>query len=124
GFRIRSFHHAVEAYKIRDLLAAAGTGAAVWRDRWGFKEEAMDGIKENAALLQQAGVRVNIHSDDPSGIQRLTQEAARPMSPGVRAAIPITRAQALRWITVTPAWALGLDSVIGTPEPGKIADVV
>src|SRR5256885_6325304 len=52
GFPIRSFHHAVEAYKVRDLLAAAGTGAAVWADWWGFKEEAMDGIKENAALLQ------------------------------------------------------------------------
>src|SRR6059058_5149372 len=53
GFAIRSFHHAVEAYKVRDLLAAAGTGAAVWADWWGFKEEAMDGIKENAALLQE-----------------------------------------------------------------------
>src|SRR6184192_3983791 len=45
GFPIRSFHHAVEAYKVRDLLAAAGTGAAVWADWWGFKEEAMDGIR-------------------------------------------------------------------------------
>jgi len=124
GFRIRSFHHAVEAYKIRDLLAAAGTGAAVWADWWGFKEEAMDGIKENAALLQQAGVRVNIHSDDPSGIQRLNQEAAKAMYAGVRAGIPVTRDQAIRWVTANPAWALGLDSLIGTLEPGKIADVV
>lgn len=124
GFAIRSFHHAVEAYKIRDLLAAAGTGAAVWADWWGFKEEAMDGIKENAALLQQAGVRVNIHSDDPSGIQRLNQEAAKAMYAGVRAGIPVTRDQAIRWVTANPAWALGLDSLIGTLEPGKIADVV
>jgi imidazolonepropionase-like amidohydrolase len=124
GFRIRSFHHAVEAYKIRDLLAAAGTGAAVWADWWGFKEEAMDGIKENAALLQQAGVRVNIHSDDPSGIQRLNQEAAKAMYAGMRAGIAVTRDQAIRWVTANPAWALGLDSLIGTLEPGKIADVV
>ncbi|PYP58817.1 MAG: amidohydrolase [Gemmatimonadetes bacterium] len=124
GFPIRSFHHAVEAYKIRDLLAASGTGAAVWADWWGFKEEAMDGIKENAALLQQAGVRLNIHSDSPSGIQRLNQEAAKAMSAGSRAGIPITRDQALRWITANPAWALGLDSLIGTLEPGKMADVV
>ena len=124
GFAIRSFHHAVEAYKIRDLLAAAGTGAAVWADWWGFKEEAMDGIKENAALLQQAGVRVNIHSDDPSGIQRLNQEAAKAMYAGQRAGIPVTRDQAIRWVTANPAWALGLDSLIGTLEPGKIADVV
>src|SRR6266487_2898566 len=124
GFPIRSFHHAVEAYKIRDLLAAAGTGAAVWADWWGFKEEAMDGIKENAALLQQAGVRVNIHSDDPSGIQRLNQEAAKAMYAGVRAGIPVTRDQAIRWVTANPAWAIGLDSIIGTLEPGKMADVV
>src|SRR5437667_6431335 len=124
GFPIRSFHHAVEAYKIRDLLAAAGTGAAVWADWWGFKEEAMDGIKENAALLQQAGVRVNIHSDSPSGIQRLNQEAAKAMYAGMRAGIPVTRDQAIRWVTANPAWAIGLDSLIGTLESGKVADVV
>jgi imidazolonepropionase-like amidohydrolase len=124
GFPIRSFHHAVEAYKVRDLLAAAGTGAAVWADWWGFKEEAMDGIKENAALLQEAGVRLNIHSDSPSGIQRLNQEAAKAMYAGGRAGIAVTRDQALRWITANPAWALGLDSLIGTLEPGKMADVV
>jgi len=124
GFPIRSFHHAVEAYKVRDLLAAAGTGAAVWADWWGFKEEAMDGIKENAALLQEAGVRLNIHSDSPSGIQRLNQEAAKAMYAGSRAGIPVTRDEALRWITANPAWALGLDSIIGTLESGKMADVV
>ncbi|HWH03591.1 MAG TPA: hypothetical protein VN674_07885, partial [Gemmatimonadales bacterium] len=59
GFKIRSFHHGVEAYKIRDLLVANGTGATVWSDWWGFKEEAMDGIHENAALLDQAGVKIN-----------------------------------------------------------------
>jgi imidazolonepropionase-like amidohydrolase len=124
GFKIRAFHHGVEAYKIADLLAQAGTGAAVWADWWGFKEEAMDGIPENAALLQQAGVRLNIHSDSPSGIQRLNQEAAKAMYAGIRGGIPVTRDQALRWITVNPAWALGLDSIIGTLEPGKMADVV
>src|SRR5690242_3224462 len=77
GFKIRSFHHAVESYKIADLLAREGTGVSVWADWWGFKEEAMDGIHENAALNQQAGVRVIIHSDSPSGIQRLNQEAGK-----------------------------------------------
>jgi imidazolonepropionase-like amidohydrolase len=124
GFKIRAFHHAVEAYKIRDLLAQAGTGASVWADWWGFKEEAMDGIKENAALLEQAGVRLNIHSDSPSGIQRLNQEAAKAMYAGIHAGIPITRDQTLRWITANPAWLLGLDSIVGTLEPGKMADVV
>jgi imidazolonepropionase-like amidohydrolase len=124
GFKIRAFHHAVEAYKVRDLLAQAGTGAAVWADWWGFKEEAMDGIHENLALLQQAGVHAQIHSDDPGGIQRLNQEVAKAMYYGIRGGIPITRDQALRWMTATPAWTLGIDSIVGTLEPGKMADVV
>lgn len=124
GFKIRAFHHAVEAYKVRDLLAQAGTGAAAWADWWGFKEEAMDGIHENLALLQQAGVHAQIHSDDPGGIQRLNQEVAKAMYYGIQGGIPITRDQALRWMTATPAWTLGIDSIVGTLEPGKMADVV
>ena len=124
GFKIRSFHHAVEAYKIADVLAREGVASSVWADWWGFKEEAMDGIYENAALLQQAGARAVIHSDDPGGIQRLNQEAAKAMYHGRRAGIPVTRDQALRWFTANPAWALGLDSIVGTLEPGKMADVV
>jgi imidazolonepropionase-like amidohydrolase len=124
GFQIRSFHHAVEAYKIADLLAKEGTAVTLWADWWGFKEEAMDGIPENAALNQQAGGRPLLHSDDPKGIQRLNQEAAKAMYAGQRAGIPITRDQAVRWITANPAWVLGLDSIVGTLEPGKMADVV
>ena len=124
GFKVRSFHHAVESYKIADLLAKAGTSVSVWADWWGFKEEAMDGIQQNAALNQQAGGRPVIHSDDPGGIQRLNQEAAKAMYAGQRAGIPITRDQALRWITINPAWTIGLDSIVGTLEPGKMADVV
>ncbi len=124
GFKIRSFHHAVESYKIADLLAKEGTSVSVWADWWGFKEEAMDGIQQNAALNQQAGGRPIIHSDDPGGIQRLNQEAAKAMYAGQRSGIPVTRDQAIRWITANPAWALGLDSIVGTLEPGKMADVV
>jgi len=124
GFKIRSFHHAVEAYKIADILAREGTAVSVWADWWGFKEEAMDGIHENAALVQQAGGRPVIHSDDASGIQRLNQEAAKAMYYGRRSGIQVTRDQALRWFTANPAWVLGLDSIVGTLEPGKMADVV
>ena len=124
GFKIRSFHHAVEAYKIADVLAREGTAVSIWSDWWGFKEEAMDGIYENAALVQQAGGRVVIHSDDPGGIQRLNQEAAKAMYHGRRAGIPITRDQAVRWFTANPAWVLGVDSIVGTLEAGKMADVV
>jgi imidazolonepropionase-like amidohydrolase len=124
GFRIRSFHHAVEAYKIADLLASDSVASSVWFDWWGFKMESLDGIPENAALLQQAGARAIIHSDSPDGIQRLNQDAARAMYAGRHAGIEITRDQAIRWITANPAWALGIDSTTGSLEPGKAADVV
>src|SRR3989449_6300714 len=124
GFHIRSFHHAVESYKIADLLARENVSVSVWADWWGFKEEAMDGVQQNAALNQQAGGRPVIHSDSPSGIQRLNQEAGKAMNAGIRAGIPITRDQAIRWVTANPAWALGLDSIVGTLEPGKMADGV
>lgn len=124
GFTIRSFHHAVEAYKIADYLAQAGTAASVWADWWGFKEEAMDGILQNAALITQAGARAIIHSDSPTGIQRLNQEAAKALYSAQRAGIEVTRNDAIRWITANPAWALGIDSLTGTLEVGKMADVV
>jgi imidazolonepropionase-like amidohydrolase len=124
GFRVRSFHHAVEAYKIADLLARDSVASSVWFDWWGFKMESLDGIPENAALLQQAGARAIIHSDSPDGIQRLNQDAARAMYAGRHAGIEVTRDQAIRWITANPAWALGIDSTTGTLEQGKVADVV
>jgi len=124
GFKIRSFHHAVEAYKIADLLAREGIAASVWDDWWGFKMEALDAIPENAALLERAGARAIMHSDDPNGIQRLNQEAAKAMYAGRRMGLSITREQAIRWITANPAWALGIDSTTGTLERGKAADVV
>jgi imidazolonepropionase-like amidohydrolase len=124
GFRIRSFHHAVEAYKIADLLVRDSVASSIWSNWWGFKMESFDGIQENAALLQQAGAIAIIHSDAPTGIQRLNQDAARALFAGIQAGIPITREQAIRWITWNPAWALGLEKVTGSLEPGKAADVV
>ena len=124
GFRIQSFHHAVEAYKIRDLLAAEDISISTWADWWGFKVEAFDAIPENLALLTQAGVRGIVHSDSPMLVQRLPQEAAKAMTAGRERGIAITDDQALRWITANPAWALGLDDRLGTLEAGRIADVV
>ncbi|MEM6292114.1 MAG: amidohydrolase [Myxococcota bacterium] len=124
GFKIRSFHHAVEAYKIADRLEAHGSSASVWADWWGFKAEAYDGVRENAAMLSAAGVRAVIHSDSPHGIQRLNQEAAKAMHAGRRAGIDISEDEALRWITANPAWTLGVDQHTGTLEAGKLADVV
>jgi hypothetical protein len=124
GFRIRSFHHALEAYKIRDLLAAEGIAINTWADWWGFKLEAYDGIPENAALMTAQGGRATIHSDSAIGIQRLNQEAAKALAAGRRAGLALDDDAALRWITAHPAWVLGIESVTGTLETGKRADVV
>ncbi len=122
--RIRSFHHAVEAYKIRDLLAEQDVSASMWSDAWGFKMEAFDGIPENIPLVAEAGARAILHSDSDMGIQRLNQNAAKAMHAGRRAGIDVSRNEALRWITANPAWALGIDDRTGTLEVGKQADVV
>jgi imidazolonepropionase-like amidohydrolase len=124
GYQIRSFHHVVEGYKLADRLAAAGVAASIWADWGGFKMEAIDGVKANAAILQGAGARVVIHSDDPSGSQRLNQEAAKAMAAGAALGLPVAPEEAIKWLTLNPAWAIGLDKEIGSLEPGKHADLV
>jgi imidazolonepropionase-like amidohydrolase len=124
GYRIRSFHHGVEAYKVADLLAQNDISASVWADWGGFKLEAADGVRANAALLQRAGARTIIHSDDASGEQRLNQEAAKAMAEGNRIGVPVTEDEAIRWLTINAAWALGIDDRTGSLQTGKNADVV
>jgi imidazolonepropionase-like amidohydrolase len=124
GYHIRSFHHGVEAYKIADLLARDSISASIWADWGAFKIEAMDGVRGNLALVHRAGARAIVHSDDPSGAQRLNQEAAKGIAAGRRLGINISDDEAIRWITVNPAWALGLHDRIGSLEVGKNADVV
>lgn len=124
GFEVRSFHHAVEAYKIRDLLARDTIAASMWVDWWGFKMEAFDGIPENIGLVSEAGAPAVLHTDSDMGIQVMNQDAARALHAARRAGVDVDRDDALRWITANPAWALGIDDRIGTLEPGKNADVV
>jgi len=124
GFQIRSFHHALEAYKIRDILAKENVSSSTWSDWWGFKLEAYDGIPHNAALLTEAGARAIIHSDSAEGIQRLNQEAAKAYHWGKQAGLKVTEEDALAWITLNPAWALGIDKLTGSLEEGKRADLV
>ncbi|HEX6372354.1 MAG TPA: amidohydrolase [Longimicrobium sp.] len=124
GFRIRSFHHGVEAYKIRDLMARDSISGSLWADWWGFKMEALDFTRANIAMVHQAGARAIVHSDDATGIQKLNQEAAKAMQAGREAGIEVSENDALRWITANAAWALGIHEQVGTLEPGKQADVV
>jgi imidazolonepropionase-like amidohydrolase len=124
GYNIRSFHHGVEAYKVADLLAREEISGSLWADWWGFKMEAMDFTKANVALVHNAGARAIVHSDDPIGIQKLNQEAAKALAAGRQAGLQISENDALRWITANAAWALGIDDRVGTLEPGKQADVV
>ncbi|WP_284124007.1 amidohydrolase [Parerythrobacter aestuarii] len=124
GYKVSTFHHAVEAYKIGDLLKANGVCSAIWADWYGFKMESYDGIQENAAFLQREGACVVIHSDDENGIQRLNQEAAKAQAAGRRVGIDISDATVIGWITLNPAKAMGIDSMTGSLETGKMADVV
>ena len=124
GWKVRSFHHALEAYKIADILARERISVSTWADWWGFKLEAWDGIEQNLALVQAAGGIPIVHTDSPEGVQRMNQEAAKGMTSGRAAGLPVTEDQALRWITANPAWALGVDAKTGTLEKGKMADVV
>ena len=124
GFSIKSFHHGIEAYKIADLLKAAGTAASVWSDWGGFKMEAYDPVPENLALIEQAGATAVLHTDSPDGIQRMNQDMAKAYFAGRRAGINLTREQAIKWVTVNPAWVLGIQHETGSLESGKLADVV
>jgi imidazolonepropionase-like amidohydrolase len=124
GYKVTAFHHAVEAYKIADLLRENNICVAMWADWWGFKLEAYDGIRENIAFVDAAGACAMVHSDSEVGIQRLNQEAAKAMADGRRAGIDITRAQAWTWLSRNPARALHIDAETGTLEAGKRADVV
>jgi imidazolonepropionase-like amidohydrolase len=125
GYHIASFEHAVEGYKIADLLRDNNICASMWADWYGFKMEAYDGIKENIPLVHNAGACAIVHSDDPNGIQRLNQEAAKALGDGIRAGIPnLSEAVAWEWLSRNPAKALGILDKTGTLTAGKGADVV
>ena len=124
GYHVSAFHHAVEAYKIADLLKRENICGAMWADWWGFKMESYDGINENIALVDAAGACAIVHSDDADGTQRLNQEAAKAMAAGRRAGLPITPEHAWTWLSLNPARGLGIDRETGSLEVGKRADVL
>ena len=125
GYRITAFHHAIEAYKIAPQLAAAGVCADMWTGWWGFKMEALDGVEENAALVDAAeGGCAVIHSDDAQLTQRLNQEAAAALAAGRRAGLDIAEEHAISWITSNAARSIGIGDETGALTPGLRGDVV
>ena len=123
-YQITSFQHAVEAYKIGDLLAENNVCAAMWADWWGFKMEAYDGVRENIPLVHKAEACAIVHSDSEAGIQHLNQEAAKALADGNRAGLNISKAESWRWLSSNPAKSLGIFDQTGSLEIGKDADIV
>jgi imidazolonepropionase-like amidohydrolase len=119
GYKIRAFHHALEAYKVADQLAANGVAIATFSDWWGFKQEAWDAIPWNATMSMRKGVRVAIKSDSEDYTRRLNQEAAKAMRYG-----GATEEEALKMITLNAAWIVGVDDRVGSIDVGKDADLV
>jgi imidazolonepropionase-like amidohydrolase len=105
GYKVSTFHHAVESYKIADLLKENGICSAMWADWWGFKMESYDAVNENIPMVHGAGACAIVHSDDANGIQ-------------------IADETAWTWLSYNPAKALGIADKTGSLKPGKMADLV
>lgn len=124
NYQITSFHHAVEAFKIPDLLAENGVCASMWADWWGFKMEAYDSVQANIPMVHNAKGCAIVHSDSDLGIQRLNQEAAKALSSGRQAGLNFSKAEAWQWLSANPAKSLGIFDQTGSIEVGKDADLV
>jgi imidazolonepropionase-like amidohydrolase len=119
GYKIRAFHHALEMYKVADQIAPTGTAIATFADWWGFKDEAWDATPWNAVMSMHAGIRVALKSDSNDYVRRLNQEAGKMIRYG-----GATEDEALRMITLNPAWIIGVDDRVGSIDTGKDADLV
>lgn len=119
GYKIRAFHHALEMYKVGDKIAPTGTAIATFADWWGYKDEAWDAIPWNAVISMREGVRVALKSDSNDLIRRLNQEAGKMIHYG-----GATEDEALKMITINPAWIIGVDDRVGSIDTGKDADLV
>jgi imidazolonepropionase-like amidohydrolase len=119
GFKVRTFQHVLEGYKVADEIAAAGAGASTFSDWWAYKVEAFDAIPYNAALMTRRGVLVSVNSDDAEEATHLNQEAAKSIKFG-----GLSHDEALKLVTLNPAIQLGIDKRVGSIDAGKDADLV
>ena len=121
GFKIRTFQHVMEGYKVAKEITAHGAGASTFSDWFGFKMEVFDATAYNAAIMQKKGVLVSVNSDSLNGelMGRLNTEAAKSMKYG-----GLSREEALALVTLNPARQLGVDNRVGSIEVGKDADIV
>jgi imidazolonepropionase-like amidohydrolase len=119
GFKVRTFQHALEAYKIAREIAQHGAGASIFTDSWGYKIEAFDAIPYNGAILVRAGVNLSVNSDSNERARRLNIDAAKLMKYG-----DLSEEEALKTITLNPAWQLGIEARVGSIDVGKDADLV
>jgi imidazolonepropionase-like amidohydrolase len=119
GFKIRTFQHVLEGYKVAKEIAAHGAGASTFSDWWAFKMEAFDATPYNAAIMQKKGVLVSLNSDSDELQRHLNLEAAKTMRYG-----GLSESEALAMVTINPAKQLGVDDKVGSIEVGKSADMV
>ncbi|MFL6257565.1 MAG: amidohydrolase family protein [Pyrinomonadaceae bacterium] len=119
GFKVRTFQHVLEGYKVAAEIARHGAGASTFTDFWGYKMEAYDAIAYNAAVLVRHGIVTSVNSDSDERARRLNIEAAKTMRYG-----GLSEEEALKLITLNPAIQLGIDKRTGSIDVGKDADVV
>lgn len=118
GFRINTFQHVLEGYKVADELAAHGAMASTFADNWAYKVEAFDAIPYNMAIMSERGVVVSVNSDSGERVRRLYQEAAIGVKYG-----GMDENEALKMVTLNPAVQLGVEDRVGSIEVGKDADI-
>ncbi|WBL23494.1 amidohydrolase family protein [Zunongwangia sp. HRR-M8] len=118
-FRINTFTHILEGYKLADKMAERNIGGSTFSDWWAYKYEVEDAIPYNAAIMHSQGVTVAINSDDAEMSRRLNQEAAKTMKYG-----GVSEEEAWKFVTLNPAKLLHLDDQIGSIKEGKDADLV
>jgi hypothetical protein len=119
GFKINTFTHILEGYKVADKMKKHGVGASTFADWWAYKFEVNDAIPYNAAIMNQQGIVTAINSDDAEMGRRLNQEAAKTVKYG-----GVSEIDAWKMVTLNPAKLLHLDNKMGSLKIGKDADIV